>query len=358
VPTFTADTLRRIGQTMLMAAGCSEEDAVVVADHLVESNLFGHDSHGALRFYHYCELFRSGELRHGRHPDITRESPSTAVVDGNQSMGQVAAAFAARIAIEKAEANGISLVTLHNTTHIGRVGAYPLMAARKGLMAQVVANAGPAGFEVAPFGGIDGTLASSPLAFAAPRRDAPPILLDMTTSVAAIAKIWVAENKGERLPEGWIIDHEGRPSTDPKDFTREPRGAMLPLGGSAGHKGYGLSMMVELLGGALSGEGCTQGKTKVLGNGVAITCIHVDHFIDRESYFDEAEALVRQVKSSRPAPGHEKVFLPGEIEFANADRKNREGIELDDTTWKKILAEAKELGIDTGDWTSAVREPA
>ena len=354
MPTFTPDTLREIGCRMFRAAGCGEDDARIVSDHLVESNLFGHDSHGALRFYDYCEGIRNGRYTLDGRPCVVKESGCTAVVDGQGSLGPVGATFAIQLAMTKAAAQGVAVVVLRNTSHIGRVGAYPLIAAREGFIAQLFVNAGHLGYQIAPFGGIDGRLSSNPIAFAAPRRDEPPIMLDMTTCMAAVAKVWVAENKGASLPEGWIIDSEGRPSTDPKDFTTDPRGAMLPLGGAAGHKGYGLAMMMELLGGALSGEGCAAGERKVRSNGVCMTVYSIEQFIEPDRYYDEVESLIQHVRSSRTAAGINEILLPGEMEFANAATKKREGIELDETTWEKIRQEAETHGLDTSRWPEQI----
>ena len=350
MPNFTPETLRKIGRAFFEAAGCRPADAAVVVDHLVESNLFGHDSHGAIRFYDYGRGIREGRFQTQATPVIDRQTSSTAVVDGQAALGPIGATFAAELAIDKAREHGIAAVALRNTCHIGRVGAYPLMAARQGLIGQIMVNAGRLGFEIAPFGGIDGRLSSNPIAFAAPRRNADPVMMDMTTSVAAVGKIWVAENRGQQLPEGWIIDAEGRPTTDPKDFTQEPRGAMLPLGGVAAHKGSGLAVMVELLGGALGGQGCAAGEREVVSNGVLMTVYRIDQFTDADAYYDQVESLIRHVKSSRLAPGFDQILFPGEIEFAQARRKQADGIDVEDATWRKICAEARHFGLDLARW--------
>lgn len=350
MPNFRPETLRQIGREFFEAAGCRPADAAVVVDHLVESNLFGHDSHGAIRFYDYGRGIREGRYQTQATPVIERQTDGTAVVDGQGALGPIGATYAAELAIDKARRHGIAAVALRNTSHIGRVGAYPLMAARQGFVAQVMANAGRLGFEIAPFGGIDGRLSSNPVAFAAPRRDADPVMMDMTTSVAAVGKIWVAENRGQQLPEGWIIDAEGCPTTEPKDFTAEPRGAMLPLGGVAAHKGFGLSVMVELLGGALGGQGCAAGEREVVSNGVLMTVYRIDQFTDASDYYDQVESLIGHVKSSRLAPGFDQILFPGEVEFAHARRKMSDGIDLEATTWQKICVEAQRFGLDLSHW--------
>jgi len=231
------------------------------------------------------------------------------------------------------------------------------MAARAGLIAQIFVNAGHHGVWVAPFGGIDGKLSTNPIAFACPRRDADPIMLDMTTSMAAMGKVFVAANRGDRLPADWIIDGAGRPTTDPADILGESGGAVLPLGGSVGYKGYGLSLLVELLGGALSGQGCAAGERAVVSNGVLITAYRIDLFTDADAFYDEVESLIRHVRSSRLAAGFDRILLPGEIEFATEKRRREQGIAIDDTTWSGICAEAGRLGLDPTAWTAQALTP-
>ena len=257
MPNIQPSDLRNIGYQLFEASGCTVEDARAVVDHLVESNLFGHDSHGAIRYYEYTRAIREGRFQPQAAPTIVRDYPSTAVVDAGGALGQVGATFAINLAIEKARQHGLATVTLRNTSHVGRAGAYPLMAARQGnMIALAFVNAGRLGYQIAPFGGLEGRLSTNPIAFSAPRHDTEPILVDMTTSVVAEGKVRVAINQGNQVPEGWLIDSEGNPTTEPNDFRADPPGAILPLGGVVAHKGFALGLVVELLGGALSGEGC------------------------------------------------------------------------------------------------------
>ena len=350
MPRFNPADLRTVGYTLFDALGCRSEDARAVVDHLVESNLFGHDSHGAIRFYEYAQAIGEGRFQPQAVPEVVRDRPCLAVVDAGGAMGQVGATFATRLAIDKARQHGIGAVSLRNTSHIGRVGAYPLMVAREGLIGQIFVNAGHMGHQAAPFGGIDGRLSTNPIAFAAPRRDGEPLLVDMTTSVVAEGKIRVALNKGDHVPEGWIIDAQGNPTTDPQDFKGDPPGAMLPMGGVVAHKGYALSLMVEILGGALSGLGCASGAPVMTSNGVFLQVYDIEHFVELEDYYREVEALIAHVKSSRPAPGFSEIMLPGEPEFRSAERRSRDGIEVDDTTWSRICKEAEAVNVDVGQW--------
>ena len=331
------------------AVGCSPEDANVVANHLVDSSLYGHDSHGIIRIYEYVDQIKQGIFNSRGQPRIVSEKPCTATIDGGGCMGQVAAQFATKIALEKAGEHGISTVTLRNTSHIGRVGAYPLTIARSGKMGVVYCNAGRLGRQIVPFGGLDPLMSTNPIGFGAPRRNNDPILVDMATSVTAEGKIRVARNRGESTPAGWLIDNEGNSTTDPNDFL-ERGGAILPLGGVSGYKGHCLSFMVELLGGALSGEGVSSGETVMHSNGVLFTVYDIEHFIDLETYYDEVEILVRHVRSGRIDPAIGEILLPGEKEFRTARQRSRDGIEIDDVTWLRICAAGEKLGLKTEKW--------
>ena len=352
MPVFTPEKLHQIGSDILLAAGCTEEDTSAVVDHLVDSNLFGHDSHGAIRFPEYVKAIKvDGRFKARGAIKLLRESPCTAVVDNGSGLGQVGGAYAMRLAIEKAREHGTATVSLQRTSHVGRAGAYPLMAAKEGMIGLAFVNAGRFGRQIAPFGGIDGRISTNPIAFSAPRRHADPILVDMTTSVVAEGKVRVCVNKGIQTPEGWLIDHEGNPTTDPTVIKGPPpNGAILPMGGVVSHKGYGLGLMVEILGGALSGQGCAQGEQTVESNGVVFTVYNIPFFSDMDWYYDEVEGLINHVKSSRPAPGVDEILIPGEPEFRMAEKRRREGIELDETTWQQIREAAELVGIDPEKW--------
>ena len=350
MPRIHADDLRRFANQMFTAAGFSTEDASVVVDHLVDSSLFGHDSHGVLRIYEYLDFFTSGVWRTEGAPRVVSDKPCMAVVDGEATMGQIGGTFAMRLAMRKAREHGVGTVVLRNCGHLGRVGAHPLIAAREGMIGLAVVNAGRLGRQIAPYGGIDGKLSTNPIAFAAPRRDADPIMVDMATSVTAEGKIRVARNRGESVPDGWLIDCEGQPTNDPCDYLEDPRGAILPLGGVGAHKGYCLSFVVEVLGGVLSGGGVANGAMKFTSNGAMLTAYHIEHFVDLDQYYEEVETLVRHVGTSRVDPEVGEILVPGEPEFRCARERGEHGIEIDATTWSRIREGAQGLGIDTSTW--------
>ena len=351
MPIFQSDTLHQIGYKLFEATGCSPQDAKAVVDHLVESNLFGHDSHGAIRFYEYCQSIRNGLFDPKAQPKIVREHTCTAVVDAHNALGQVGATFATNLAIQKAKEHGIATVSLRNTSHIGRVGAYPLMAAREGLIGLIFVNAGREGYKVAPFGGAEGRLSTNPIGYSAPRKNDHPLLMDLTTSVVADGKVRVAINQGVPIPEGWAIDSDGTPTTDPNRVRGDaPQGALLPMGGVVAHKGYGLSLLVEIMGGALSGQGVASGERNMKSNGVLLTVYNIEHFMDLADYYAELETLIAHVKSCPPQPGFDEILLPGEPEFRSATQKQKDGIVVDDTTWETICDEARAFGLDPAKW--------
>ncbi len=350
MPRIHADELRRIGYLLFERVGCSPVDARTVVDHLVDSSLYGHDSHGQIRIYEYIGQIRDGIFDPKGRPRVESDRPCAAVVDGGGALGQIGGAFATQLAIDKAREHGVATVTLRNTSHVGRVGAYPLQIARAGLIGLVFCNAGHLGRQIAPYGGLDGKLSTNPIAFAAPRQAADPILVDMTTSVCAEGKIRVASNRGVALPAGCIIDAKGNPSTDPQAYLGDPPGAILPLGGPVAYKGYCLSFIVEILGGALSGQGCASGERVMQSNGLCITAYSIDHFAERADYFDDLETLISHVRSSRIDPALGEILLPGDPEYRSAEERSQSGIPIDDTTWERIQRAGNDLGLETGSW--------
>jgi uncharacterized oxidoreductase len=218
------------------------------------------------------------------------------------------------------------------------------MAALEGFTCLAVVNNHGRGNLVAPFGGSDGRLSTNPISWACPGPDRP-ILVDITTSVAAEGKVRVYKNAGKRLPEGWIIDNQGRPSTDPNDLYTNPRGAILPFGGPVGHKGFALGVMVDILSGALSGAGCSFSSTCRLGNAMFFNIVDIEKFVTRAEFDEQVGILSRYLKGSPPAPGFTEILLPGEPEFRTEVRRRAEGIPIDDETWRQFVDVARSLSV-------------
>ena len=345
MPNFTEQQLNQIAADIFEAAGVPRDEAEIISELLVDANLAGHDSHGVLRIPQYIGLMESGQIQPGAPMEIERESASHALINGNWGFGHVIAKKAMSLAVQKAKSSTISAVSIYNCNHIGRLGSYPVMAANEGLLGMVMANAGGTALYVAPFGGTDGRLATNPISIAAPTRDDYPILLDITSSVVAQGKIRVALNRGDSVPLGWLINSKGEPTTDPHDLNGPPPGALLALGGIAAHKGFALALMIDVLGGALSGAGCSGSGNTRLQNGVLMIAMDIAKFTPLDDFYTHVDELVAHVKSSPLAPGFDEILVPGEIEARREQQRAEEGIPLDDETWRQLQETAAALGI-------------
>ena len=345
---LSVKSLQKLSTRILAAAGASEDEAAIISKSLVASNLLGHDSHGVIRVEQYVRAIRSGSVNLGTEMEIFKETPTTLMVEGNWNFGQVIARRSMEKAIEKAQQSGLVQLTVSGCYHIGRLGEYTQMAAEQGLVALLMAN-GCGGANVAPFGGYGPRVATNPISFAAPWKDAF-FLLDMTTSVAPEGKVRVRLNRGEALPEGWIVDSEGNKSTDPNDLYGPPAGALLPLGGMMGHKGTALALMIEIMGGILSRAGAARPGEKRIGNGIYAILVKIEDLIPREEFDRQLDETLNHIKSSPTLPGFEEILVPGEPEFRQKAIREKEGIPIEDETWRQLVELAKELGVVDGEW--------
>lgn len=347
MPTQTVQELEQLAAAIFRAMGSDDTEAQIVGRHLVEANLAGHDSHGILRISQYVKAIRDGRIRVNSHVKVVRESPAGMLLDGQLAFGQVIAVEAMRLAVERARTSAVAAVSVFNSNHVGRLGAHTQMAADAGMIGMLTVNAGGAGELVAPFGGVAPRLATNPISIAVPSPNgSPPLVLDIATSVAPEGKLRAYRQRGERVPDGWIIDHAGRPTNDPKDFYGPPPGALLPLGGPAGHKGYGLALMFDILAGGLSGAGCSRPNPQPTGDGLFLMAIDVRQFSPLDEFRARVAELIEHMKTSPPAPGFQEVMVPGEYEHRQEEKRRREGIVIDETTWVEIQAIAVELGVD------------
>ena len=261
---FSYDTLHLFAREVLAAAGAPPSHCTAVADHLIDSNLAGHDSHGAHRLLQYTDAIEQGGIDPKATPRTVRDTATTAVLDATAVFGQVAGLAATELAIAKGRASGTAMVGVRNANHVGRAGVYALRMAAAGLVGQVFCSGRGAGI-VAPWGGTTPILSTNPIAVAVPTAG-DPVVLDCTTSVTAEGKVRVARFAGKELPPGQILDREGRPSIRPDDFY--DGGSMLPLGADMGHTGYGMSVIVDLVGAMLAGghAGAARGRRAGFSN--------------------------------------------------------------------------------------------
>ena len=338
--TVPAGKLVDLVTAIMQGAGSSAAEARAIAVRLVDSNLVGHDSHGVLRVGKYLEWVRDGTLKPNTAPEIVFDSDTIAIIDGHRGFGQVTGEFATRMGIAKARSKGIAMVGLRNCGHLGRLGDWAEMAAEAGCVSLHFLNTSGAQ-RVAPFGGSDRRLSTNPMAIGVPLAQGPPAILDITTSTVAEGKLMVALNKGEHVPEGWIVDKAGRPTTDPKDFY--DGGALLTIGA---HKGSGLSILTDLLAGAVTTGRSSDPADTVLRNNMLSIFIDPSVYDAASGVLDEAHRLVEWVKASPPARAGEPVLAPGDVERRTRAARQAQGVPLDDKTWQDLIGAAQSVGID------------
>ena len=324
---------------IMRSAGSHPDEASTIARRLVDSNLVGHDSHGVLRVAKYLEWVRDGTLKPNMSPQIVFESDTIAIVDGQRGFGQVIGEFAARTGIAKAAHTGIAMVGLTNCGHLGRVGDWADMAADAGQVSLHFLNTSGAQ-RVAPFGGSDRRLSTNPISIGIPLDGADPVILDVTTSTVAEGKLLVALNKDERVPEGWIIDRAGAPTTDPRAFY--DGGALLTIGA---HKGSGLSIVTDLLAGALTTGRSSDPQDTVLRNNMLSIYIAPAVYAPDGAVAREARRFVDWVKASPPRDPGQPVLAPGDVERRTRAERSRTGVPVDDKTWSDLLDAANSVGV-------------
>lgn len=337
--------LRRLTNDLLRTTGSHADEAQTVADHLVEANLAGHDSHGVGMIPHYVRNLKAGTLIPNQTPDIVSESDTFAVWDGRNGYGQVVARDATRWAAGAARRHGVAVHGLRGAHHIGRVGTYGEIAAAEGLVSVQFVNVNSGAPKVTPFRGREGRLSTNPVCLAVPGTAAtPPVILDMATSRVALGKVRVAHNEGKPMISGALIAADGIPTTDPSVIYQTPFGAVLPFGE---HKGYGLALIAELLAGAVVGAGTIQpGNPRDRGilNAMLTVVIDPGRLADRAFLEREIDALVAYMKATQAADPDLPVLVPGEPERMARAKRRAEGIEIDNTTWREIGEAAQSVG--------------
>ncbi len=336
MPVINHATLKEFSQQIFIAAKSDPEEAEIVSDHLVRSNLCGVDSHGVIRIPEYLTMIENGKIKPNVKPSLVRETKATATIDARFGFGQVAGKLAMEMAIKKAEDYGIGAVTVQHCNHTGRIGEYPPMACERNMVGLFMAKAYPC--IVPPWGGSSRVLSTSPLSFAIPAGQEKSIVGDFATSVSSEGKIRVKLNRGEKLPGGWILDVHGRATKDPAELYRG--GTILPFGQ---HKGYALNLLVEALGGALTGGGVADEFSGA--NGVFAQAVNVSFFVPINEFKANIDKLIRKMKKSFPAEGFSQILLPGEPEFLETEERLKNGIMIDEKTWEQILGGAGRYGV-------------
>jgi hydroxycarboxylate dehydrogenase B len=341
---FREKNLVRAIEAIALAGGSDAGEAKLVAENLVTANLVGHDSHGIGMMPRYVEALQEGGLHPNRQVEVKFDAGALLSLDGCAGYGQSIGLQATEMAIARAKQHGTAIVALGNSHHLGRIGHWAEMAVAQGLVSLHFVNV-QSFARVAPFAGADRRFGTNPVCIGIPLPGEKPFLLDMATSAVAQGKLRVAHNKRAKIPPGWLIDDQGNPTDDPRWGVLAPLGAMTCFGE---HKGYGLAVACELLGGALTGGGVTSYDNKTqrrVLNGMLTIVIDPARLGTQNSFAKDSTSFLEWLRASRPAPGHDHVRIAGEPEREYRAKRSREGIPVDDETWKEIRAAAAKLKL-------------
>lgn len=347
MPRISAPELCTFAKSLLAAGGASPTEAEIVGHSLVDANLRGYDSHGVMRLPYYIQAIGDGEVVPGAELTVRNESPSHVVADAHWGFGQVQATRLLEMLVQRARQGGVGIGTMIQSGHIGRLGEYCEMAAAQGLVSMLMVNSHGAAVRVAPPGGKAPRLSTNPLAIGVPH-DEGPLVLDFSTSATAEGKVRVKKIAGERCPEGWLLDKDGQPTTDPNTLYGSPPGSILPMGGAQAYKGFGLGLMIEILCGALSGGVCAREVPyPKKGNCVFMLLLHPEHFGGAGHFRDEVTQLCSYIRSCPRVDGVDRILLPGDPERDVFRKKSAEGITLDAENWGALVRLAERLGVPT-----------
>ncbi|MBN1660168.1 MAG: Ldh family oxidoreductase [Anaerolineae bacterium] len=351
------DVIHRFLRDAVEAMGTPPEEARIVADVLISSDLRGIESHGIGRLKYYYDRIKAGVQFTTTEIEIVRDEGATALLDGHHGMGHVVAYRAMEMAIDKARRYGLGAVAVRNSTHFGIAGYYPLMAAREGMMGFTFTNARPA---IAPTWGTEPMLGTNPIAFAAPSDHGFAFCFDGATSITQRGKIEVAARAEKPVPEGWVIDAQGRPATDPNrilDDIGKDEAALLPLGGAgellAGYKGYDLATIVEILSASLSGGVfmkdllgfAEDGSRRPYMLGHFFLAVDIAHFLPVEQSRAITGAIMRALQASRKAPGYDHIFVAGEKEHESERVVRERGVPVNPALRRELQIVRDELHI-------------
>jgi len=341
---FPAAQLRRFMTDAFVAAGLPKADAERVATLMARADESGGDGHGVFRLPQYIRRIKAGAVNLRPNIRIERESVATALVDGDNGMGHLVMSFATETAIAKAKTAGVAWVGVRMSNHAGPASLYASMPIEHGLIGlyMAVGNAN----HLPPWGGIDMLLSTNPIAIGVPAAEEQAVVLDMATTVAAYGKVKTKAQRGEMMPEGWMMDREGKPLLDPK---RSEEGFLLPIGG---YKGYGLSLLFGLLAGTLNGAAMgkdvidfNNDNSSVTNTGHCIVVVDPASFGDPAEFRRNVDTVVRDLRASKRLPGVERIWLPGEQSAIKRTERARDGVPVPPALQETLAKVAAELGI-------------
>lgn len=350
-----AQSLTRLAEEIVYQACDNRQVAEKVARRLVYANLTGHDSHGVGMLPKYVEGINAGQLHPDANAKITQDKGPFLLVDGQQGFGQVVAEQAMELAIERAKTQHFALMSLRDSFHIGRIGDWAEMAARAGFISIHYVNVLSDNSLVAPFGGSDARFTTNPYCTAIPETPQNPMMvLDMATSTIAHGKARVAHLAGEDVPDNCLIDAEGNPTNNPAVMFEDPKGALTTMGL---HKGFGLALLCDILGGSLSGGGSylpeRVAPSRIINNMLAIL-IDPNVFGGADAFYEDIDKYTDWVKASPPAPGVDEVMFPGDPERKAHAVRMANGIPIDAGTWRELQETAISVGMTPDDISGIV----
>lgn len=357
MPTVTVDQFKAVCTKLLRAVGAADDEVVVLTEALLFSSLRGHDDYGSGHLPIYVRTYHSGmpygPVNKGGTPTIVRETAATVTIDGNWCLGQKVALQAAHMAVKKAQDTGIAAATIFRNTHTGALGYYASKMVEHDMIGLMFTGAGAVS---PPSGGVERILGTNPMSIGIPAKDEYPIIIDMATSSTTWTWLLPRLALGEPLAVGYVLDDEGEPTTDPNQFSGRPRpgeaahGAMANLGG--GHKGYGVQLAVEMLGGILpalitSNEvQDTMAREGRLHTPALIIAINIGLFQDVDAFKAKVDERIRQIRASKRKKGVAAIYLPGERGFRTREKRLKEGIPISDDCWNDIVTLSDELKVD------------
>ncbi len=339
---ISADTLKKVVQSIFERCGMSAEDAGLLTETLVVADLRGVHSHGVMRVPNYVRRLQTGVNPKGR-PRVVKDTGAALVVDGGNSMGQIGSTFAMRQVIERARTTGVAVVAVGGSNHCGAMAYYTMMALPEDMIGLATTNALPT---MAPWGGIDRILGINPLSVAIPAGEEIPIVYDAAFSYSARGKIEVYHQKGLQIPSTWAFDAEGRPTTDP---AKALEGLLQPIGE---YKGTSLALIMGILSAVLSGAsygtelGDLEKGAKAGQDGHFFMALRIAAFEDVARFKHRVDGIIRQIRHGRKAPGFDRIYSPGELEAETEIKYRKEGIPLNEDTLKGIITAAEQLGVD------------
>jgi LDH2 family malate/lactate/ureidoglycolate dehydrogenase len=347
---FRADLLRTFCERVFLSCGMAQEDAAIVADSLVQANLRGVDSHGVTRVGIYVKRLKMGLVNPHPNVEVVRESAAALLVDGDNGMGQVVGVRALDLGLDKAKESGGVSVGVRRSNHYGAGAYYVQRAVAQDVVAFAYSNAPPT---MAPWGGVDPYVGTNPYSYGVPAGEHWPIILDMATSIVARGKIILAAERDEPIPEGWAVDKQGNPTTDAREALE---GSVLPFGGP---KGYAISLMIDIMAGALTGAGFGPRVNSLYDEfdepqnvGAFFQLIDIGHFAEPATFKARVDRMIEEIKSSRKAAGTEEIFLPGEIEYRKEQERRASGIPVGAETVAELREVGRSCGVDMTDFVS------